>query len=134
MNSIKTYDVVKRDIAACHRLGKNDDTIIRFVNRKDADDCLENRGKLRNINRGEFGLEEGSNIYIKENLSPYMSRLAYFCRVLKRKQYIEKTTSFKGVVKIFRTVDNRNLANIIGHKKDLEKIFPNLNELLVTDY
>ena len=130
LNSIKTHEIIPRDIAACHRLGKNNDTILRFVNRKDADDCLENCGKLRDIDRGAFGLKEGGNIYIRGNLSPYMSKLAYFCRVLKRKGVIDKTTSFKGIIKIFRTVGNRSLTNVIAHKSDLEKIFPNLDELL----
>ena len=125
------FQIQSRDIAACHRLGKKNDTIIRFINRKDADDCFENRMKLKNINREEHGLAPGANIYIRENLSPYISKLAYYCRELKRREYIEKVTTFKGVIKIFRTVENsRMVKSVIGHKEDLLKIFPNLNEIL----
>ena len=131
LNEIKNVQIQSRDIAACHRLGKKNDTIIRFINRKDADDCFENRMKLKNINREEHGLAPGANIYIRENLSPYISKLAYYCRELKRREYIEKVTTFKGVIKIFRTVENsRMVKSVIGHKEDLLKIFPNLNEIL----
>ena len=132
LNQIKKYPVNTRDIAACHRVGKKGDTILRFINRKDADDCLENRRKLKNIDRGAVGLEEDVKIFVNENLSPYMSKLAFHCRTLKRANMIEKVTTFKGVVKITRTVgaENRTMTNIIKHKVDLVKIFPNLDEIL----
>ena len=133
LNEIKNVQIQSRDIVACHRLGKNNDTIIRFLNRKDADDCFENRIKLRDINREEYGLAPGSKIYIRENLSPYISKLAYYCRELKRKGYIEKVTTFKGIIKIFRTAENnRSARSVIGHKNDLLNIFPNLDEILST--
>ena len=130
LNDIKSYKCNGRDVAACHRVGKNNDTILRFVNRKDAEDCFVNRGKLKNIAKEAHGLGAGDNIYVRENLSPYMSKLAYFCRVLKRKDVIEKITTYKGVVKIFRTVNYRTVSDIIGHRNDLDKLFPNLDDLL----
>ena len=59
-----------------------------------------------------------------------MAKLAFYCRVLKRQNFVEKVTTFKGVIKIRRTVGDRPVSNIIGHKKDLEIIFSNLDELL----
>ena len=44
------YKIGTRDIEACHRLGNND-AIVRFVNRKDAEDCLLNR-QLNNFEVG----------------------------------------------------------------------------------
>ena len=130
LNEIKDHKVTPRDVAACHRLGKKNDTILRFVNRKDADDCFENKSKLKNITRESYGLEPGANIYIRENLSPYMSKLAFFCRVLKRKTLVDKVTTYKGVVKITRTVRGHPVKDVIAHKSDLEEIFDNLDELL----
>ena len=130
LNDIKDHKVGPREVAACHRIGKKNDTILRFVNRKDADDCFENRSKLRDLKRETHGLEPGTNIYVRENLSPYMSQLAFFCRVLKRKLLVEKVTTFKGVIKIFRTVRGRSQKDVIAHKSDLEAIFPNLDDLL----
>ena len=131
LNEIKEHQIVSRDIAACHRLGKNNDTILRFVNRKDADDCFENRGKLRDFNREAHGLNPQANIYIRENLSPYMNKLAYYCRVLRREGYIDKITTFKGVIKVSRTVGmTQKSVSVISHKKDLLKIFPDLDIIL----
>ena len=72
-----------RDIEACHRLGNND-AIVRFVNRKDAEDCLLNRNNLRQLNNCEVGMGVKTEIFVSEHyLSPFMSKLAYHCRVLK---------------------------------------------------
>ena len=121
LNDIKDQTISSRDISACHRLGKtNENTILRFVNRKDVDDCLKNRKKLEVINREAHGLAPGAKIYIRENMSPYMGKLAYYCRVLKRKNFLNKVTTFKGVVKFFRTVENRTVTNVIDHKQELE--------------
>lgn len=134
LNKIKDQEVSSSGVAACHRIGRKNDTILRFVNRKDADDCLLNRSKLRNIDREAVGLEPDINIYVNENLSPYMRKLAYYCRVLKRKSLIDKVTTFKGIIKITRTIgddeNSRTLTNVIGHKDDIEKLFPTLDDLL----
>ena len=52
LNKIKDYKIGTREIEACHRLGNND-AIVRFVNRKDAEDCLVNRKRQLN-NRGKY--------------------------------------------------------------------------------
>ena len=134
LNTIKDQEVSSSGVAACHRIGKNNDTILRFVNRKDADDCLTNRAKLRNFDREAVGLDADVNIYVNENLSPYMRKLSYYCRVLKRKSLIDKVTTFKGIIKITRTVGEgeyrQKLTNVIGHKSDIEKLFPNFDDLL----
>ena len=43
-----------QNIQACHRIGKNA-TIIKFVNRKTALECLRNKGKVRDIDKTTFG-------------------------------------------------------------------------------
>ena len=100
-----------------------------FVNRKDADDCFENRSKLKNISRETLGLVPGTNLYVRENLSPYMSKLAYYCRVLKRKLLVDKVTTYKGIIKISRTVSGHPVKDVIAHISDLEEIFPNIEDV-----
>ena len=103
LNEVKSFKVNERDIAACHRLGNKHETILRFVNRKDAEDSLYNRNKLKDLNGETVGLAEGKvDIYINPSLSPYMKKLAFYCRVLQRQNFVAKVTSYKGVVKIFR--------------------------------
>ena len=133
LNQIKEHPVVGREISACHRVGKKNDIIIRFVNRKDVEDSLTNRSKLKDLDREAVGLKPDAKIFVSENLSPYMAKLAYYCRTLRRKCLINKITTFKGVIKITRPVTpghKPNSPEVIGHKHDLEKIFPNLDELL----
>ena len=42
-------NINKLDIAACHRLGSTDRTIVKFLNRKDAVKLLENKNKLKYV-------------------------------------------------------------------------------------
>ena len=117
-------------------MGRNNDTILRFVNRKDAEDSLENSKKLQGFDRAAVGIANDVNIFVKQNLSPYMNKLAYFCRVLKRRSLIEKVTTFKGVIKITRMTGpdgNHRVTNIISHKEDLLKLYPNLDEYITTE-
>ena len=117
-----------RDIEACHRLGNKNGAIVKFVSRKDADDCITNRKKLAKIDRHKTGIETDAPIYINEHLSPYMNKLAYHCRTLKRKSKIVALSSFKGVLKVKVDIDSRWFR--IGHLVDLKKLFPNLDDIL----
>ena len=119
LNNVKTHKIGERDIAAYHRMGKKGDTILRFVNRKDAEDCLANRKQLQNFDLESVGFQPDTQIYISENLSPYMSRLAYYCRVLKRRGKINRLTTFKSLIKISRSVGGEGSTDVIQHKEDL---------------
>ena len=106
------------------------------MNRKDADDCLENSKKLQNINKEAVGLSNNVSVFVNSNLSPYMNKLAYLCRVLKRKNLIEKVTTFKGVIKIARKIgpsSERSVWNVIGHITDLKNLFPDLDTIVQAD-
>ena len=130
LNKIKDHKINERDVEACHRVGKKSETILRFVNRKDAEDCLSNRKKLANFDREAVGLDPDVNIYVNGNLSPYMNKLAFYCRVLKRRGKIARMTTFKGVIKITMNTGGRVATNVIGHKQDLVKFFPDLDALI----
>ena len=128
LNEVKSGKIVARDIEACHRLGNRNDAIVKFVNRKDAEDCISNRRKLANLDRHKTGIETDAPLYINEHLSPYMNKLAYFCRTLKRKSKIVALSSFRGVLKVKVEIDSRWLK--IGHMVDLKNLFPNLDDIL----
>ena len=70
---VNTTKVISRDIESYHRLGKKRDTLIKFVNRKDAEQCIDNRSKLTNFNRVE-------PIHINQHLNPFISKLAFYGR------------------------------------------------------
>ena len=88
INKVNTTKVTTRDIEACHRLGKKRDTLIKFVNRKDSEQCIDNRSKLANYNRVEPGFDPNAPIYINQHLSPFISKLAFYGRSLKGNGYI----------------------------------------------
>ena len=91
---------------------------------------MENSAKFRNFDREAHGLNPQVNIFVRENLSPFMAKLAYYCRVLKREGYIDRLTTFKGVLKVYRTVEMQTASTIISHKNDLVNIFPDLDAIL----
>ena len=84
------------DIEAIHQLpGKNEankPTIVKFASRKTIVAVFKNKSKLKNLeslNVEIDGLNSGSDIYIRPNLSPYFKTLAYNCRLLKRNNLIQ---------------------------------------------
>ena len=67
----------KSNIADCHRLGKNDNTIVQFVNRKFYNVILEKKFELyKNIEKSKLGFGNYTKIYASENLTPYKQILA----------------------------------------------------------
>ena len=73
--------------------------------------------------------------FINEHLTPFNSKLAFHCRKLKKKSLIKQTNSQKGVVKVLIEIKTDNDGSIlkwkkISHKNDLEKLFPNLDDLI----
>ena len=124
------YKIGTRDIEACHRLGNND-AIVRFVNRKDAEDCLLNRKNLRQLNNFEVGMGVKTDIFVSEHLSPFMRKLAYHCRVLKRKSLVTAIRTCRGVIKVgVKNHLDMLFWHKIGNMNDLIKISGNLDNLL----
>ena len=76
--TVNTTKINHRDIEACHRLGREKETLIKFVNRKDAEQSIENRTKLANFNRVEPGFDPNVPIYINQHLTSFISKLAFY--------------------------------------------------------
>ena len=126
LNKVKSKGIVASDIEACHRLGVKKNTIVKFVNRKDANDCTENRRNLKRIgNRCGYNTDK---IFINERFTPFVSKLAFYCHVLKRKGLISGASTFKGVIKI-KLQDDLHWHRI-GHVSHLSELFPNLCDLI----
>ena len=97
LNEIGCVNVTERDIHTCHRLKNKKNVIIRFVNRKDADLALHNRGKLKDIDKeGKFKIK--GEIYINESL----------CRPL---QFLHWKCAFKG-----KKIDSYNLWKGVNYR------------------
>ena len=83
------------------------------------------------MNKESIGLPTHTKLFIDEQLSPYISQLAYMCRCLKRSNLISKNKLQNGNVKILLKGENDDnfYWETIEHKSDLLKIFPNIDDI-----
>ena len=118
MKNIQHYHIV-----GCHRLNKRDkngnrNTIIRFLNRKDAIACLQNRKQLHLCR--ELGF---NNLFAMENLCP--SYQSIFDNLMERKNngQMKRIWSYNGVIH-FKFSDKANeKPKKIFHECDLNYYF-----------
>ena len=75
--------VTSNDIDACHRIGKKNNRIIRFVNRKHAKKAFFNKKEISQ-NYKNYSFNTNNNLlFISENLKRMNESLAYQGRKLK---------------------------------------------------
>lgn len=126
-------DVKSNDIEACHRLAKRRNeggpkrTIVRFVNRKNCESLLRNKKKL-NYDETKNKLNHigiRNNLFINSNLSPYNKFLWGKCKHLYEEGMIDRFWVYNGSLHVAELNDDEGLK--IGHLKDLENLFPNLD-------
>ena len=119
--------VQPNDIQACHRLPSKrgeKKTIMKFVNRKNAEMALQNRKRLMELQTKDLGekFNGEEKIFINENLTPYFANLAWKCRLLKRKGWLSGLKVFGGTIKI--STGDSNEFYKIRSDEDLVDFFP----------
>ena len=121
------------EIEACHRLPprKNDKTktvLLKFTNRKFVDNACskDTRNKLKTCNKVDLGLDENTEVFFNENLSPYFQQLSWMCRVLKRKKRIFGSWFRDGKL-FYRESDNSKPKRVM-HWVEIKKKFPGIKE------
>ena len=115
------------EIAACHRLRKTEgqttsNVIIRFINRKRAISCLQNRKYLKET------IPEYPNLYLFENLCPRYKSIMDECKKLKNTGEIRKVWTFNGTINFKKTDSQNERPKKLFHIYDLNKYFPNSSE------
>ena len=111
------------DIVGCHRLKKYKhdkpaNVIVRFINRKHAFGCLQNRRDLK------WDTEFPKKLFIVENLCPRYRSIFDACSELKKDGHIKHVWSFNGTVH-FKTTDNKfDRGKRIFHISELDDHFP----------
>ena len=90
------------DIEECHRIGKGSPktTIVRFVKRKFCNLIPDKKHGLKKIGNAKLCFQNNVKLFVSENLSPFIQRLAWKCRELRRASKIHSVFSSKGIVKI----------------------------------
>ena len=110
-------------IVACHRIGSTDlkgnrNTIVRFINRKDAIQCLKLR---RNLHLCKYlGY---SNLFIMENLCPAYKSIFDDLTELKNEGLVKKVWSFNGTVNYKLTGDTNEKPVKNLHEWELENLY-----------
>ena len=113
----------KWDIQGCHRLPVRKGstckpTIVKFVNRRKAEDILMAKKDLNSCDFSELGIS--NSIFVNINLCPAFKELDYFSRKLKQEGKITSYQSSNTVIKIKKD----NVYHKIYHIEDLRDIFP----------
>ena len=130
----------KLRIVACHRLGKTNRTIVKFLNQKDAENVYSNKKKLKNVDISclfsdddmqgrnvmttgsqndwrEEGLSRKRKIFVSQNLCPYYRHLYGLVKEKKAEGLIFDFWVFNGAIRM-RELQDSSVINIT-HESDI---------------
>ena len=130
----------KSRIVACHRLGKTNRTIVKFLNRKDAENVYSNKKKLKDVDISclfsdddmqgrndmttgspndwrEEGLSRKRKIFVSQNLCPYYRYLYGLVKEKKAEGLIFYFWVFNGTIRMRELQDSRVIN--ITHESDI---------------
>ena len=125
LRSIGVHDLCHNEISACHRLKykvpgeKHHRVIVRFINRKRAEQCIRNRRYIRYT-------RAANDVNIYENMTPFNKKLIEKCKQLKDGGSIETFWFNKGVVHIRRPNEHHRVVRIL-HSNDIDRFISNAN-------
>ena len=112
------------DIEACHRLFQKESnnqlpkrTIVRFVNRRFAEDLLSKRNISSTLDLNKLGFPRGTQIYFNANLCGYYKKLWGMCKELKISGSIKYLWETSGNIKIRRDSGTADIK--VLHQRDL---------------
>ena len=109
-------------IVGCHRIsGKdrhgNQNTIVRFLQRKDAISCLMLRKRLSKCNTLGY-----KNLWFSENLCPAFRSIYESLETLKRKGMVAKMWSRYGKIH-YKLVGSENVVHNVSHMLEIDHLF-----------
>lgn len=107
------------DIVACHRLRKTKRVFVKPLNRKDSQDILEEKYKLRNIvlyNHDESKNNRRRKIFINQSL--YYRKLYGSVKDLNNESLIDSFWLLNGTIKIRESSQSKLVS--VTHESDLQ--------------
>ena len=132
-------DLDESRIVACHRLGKTDRTIVKFLNKKDAENVYSNQKKLKDVDIScllsddiqdrndittgsqndwrEGGLSRKRKIFISQKLCPNYRYLYGLVKEKKAEGLIFYFWVFNGTIRMRELQDSRVIN--ITHESDI---------------
>ena len=113
LQDIGCGEIKEKDVHACHRMRKKENTIIRFVNRKHADLALHNRRKLKDIDKSRYEIPIDSyGLFINESLCKPMQFLSYKVRSAYKSKDIESYNLWKGKLSLKLNGSEHRISHI----------------------
>ena len=90
------------NLVACHRLGEMGRVIVKLLNRKDAQNVLKEKHKLRSINLYDDNTNTNKKrkIFINQSLCPYQRKLYGMVKYLNNEGLIDSFWIGSGTIKI----------------------------------
>ena len=97
---------------------------------KDVEKTLENRMQINNYSKGDLGLPpKTGKIYLNVHLTSYFSKLAFYCRKLKKNKFVNEISTKRGKLRIQLRTQSEDFAAPalkwynIDHINDLHVLF-----------
>ena len=91
---------------------------MRFVNRRASKAALRNKKRLKDI---QVNGVNGTDLFVRENLSWFNKNLAAKCRRLKKAGKVSDTWTHSGLVRL-KLCDGKIIN--VNHHVELDKLFP----------
>ena len=117
-------EIGQRDIQACHRV-KNNQTIVKFSNRKNCLQILRVKKQLKDLACTLFNFQDGMKIFVNESLCPYYNWLWNKCKTIKNKNKLHQFYTLNGIIRV-RLVEHGPVKNV-KYISDLEELFRDVN-------
>ena len=108
------------DIVACHRLGQTCRVIVKLLNKKDAQNFLDEKRKLRSINLyddNNIDTNIRRKIFVNQSLYPYYRKLYGMVKDLNNEGLIDFFWIANGAIKIMESRQSKPIS--ITHESDL---------------
>ena len=107
------------DIVACHRQRETGRVIVKLLNRKDAQNVLKEKHKLRSINLYDDNTDTNNKrkIFINQSLRPYYRKLYGMVKDLNNEGLIDSFWIKNGTIKIRESSQSKPIS--ITHESDL---------------
>ena len=108
------------DIVACHRQRETGRVIVKLLNRKDAQNVLKEKHKLRSINLYDDNTDTNNKrkIFINQSLCPYYRKLYGMVKDLDNEGLIDFFRIANGTKKIRESSQSKPIS--ITHESDLQ--------------
>ena len=99
------------DIVACHRLGETVRVIVKLLNRKDAQNALKEKHKMRSINLYDDNTDTNNKreIFINQSLCPYYKKLYSMMKDFNNEGLIDYFWITNGTIKIRKSNQSKSI-------------------------